>query len=473
MNVLFASSEAHPFFASGKLGDMIGSLAIALQKRKINTRIILPLYSDMHDLWRRELRYVTNYIVPVSWRSQYCGLFELVRQGVTYYFLDNEYYFKRKGYYGFYDDGERFCFFSRAVLETIRHLDNLPDIIHCHDWQTALIPVYLKLYYRHIKEYAALKTIFTIHDVQYQGKYGPEILEGTLGIGHEHFHLVEYDGIVNYMKGAIESADLVSTVSPSYAQEIQDPWYGHGLDPFLRLRQDKIRGILSGIDRDFYDPATDSCIAAQYDANTFGKKKPVCKAALRRAFDLREKEGPVIGMVIRFQSHKGLDLLIHAVDEILDGGMQLAILGSGDPSYERFFSELAARRKGQCGVRFGFLPEMARQVYAGSDMFLMPSKSEPCGLAQMIALRYGAVPIVRETGGLKDSIFEGKEGNGFTFGPYNAEDLRDACFRALKVYNNAGEWEALVRRAMQWDYDWAKPSKLYLAMYNEALSSPS
>jgi starch synthase len=469
MNVLFASSEAYPFFSSGKLGDMTGSLAVALQRQKVKVRVILPLYHDMKEEWRKQLRYVTNYIVPVSWRNQYCGLFELVRQGVTYYFLDNEYYFKRQGFYGFYDDGERFCFFARAILETIAHLDYCPDIIHCNDWQTALTPVYLKLYYRHLEKYANIKTIFTIHDIQYQGQYGPEILEGTLGIGRGHFHLVEYDGIVNYMKGAIESADLVSTVSPAYAEEILEPWYGHGLDSFLRLREYKLRGILSGIDRDMYNPATDEYIAARYDAESFERGKALCTAALRDSFGLKDNGGPLIGMVIRFESHKGLDLLIYGADKILDAGMRLAILGLGDSSYERFFGELAARRKGQCAVRFGFLPELARQVYAGSDMFLMPSKSEPCGLAQMIALRYGSIPIVRKTGGLRDTVSEGPEGNGFTFGPYQGTELLDACLRALKVWNNRNEWRALVRRAMTCDFGWTEPSKKYLALYQEAI----
>jgi starch synthase len=469
MNVLFASSEAYPFFTSGKLGDMIGSLAVAMRQRGTDIRVVLPLYGDMREEWRKQLRYIANFNVPVSWRNQYCGLFELVRQGVTYYFLDNEYYFKRRGFYGFYDDGERFSFFSRAVLETVARLDHSPQIIHCNDWQTALIPVYLQLYYRHIDKYAHIKTVFTIHDIQYQGKYGPEILEGTLGIGREDFHLVEYDGVVNYVKGAIESADLVSVVSPGYAEEILDPWYGCGLDSFLRLRKHKIRGILSGIDREMYNPATDACIAAQYDADSFEQGKRACKKGLRSLFGLKKTEAPLIGMVIRFESHKGLDLLVHAAEEILGGGMQLAIIGDGGGAYERFFGELAVRWSGQCAVRFGFLPELARQVYSGSDMFLMPSKFEPCGLAQMIALRYGSIPVVRATGGLKDTVFEGEEGNGFTFLSYSADELRDACFRAREAWQDKEGWSALVRRAMLCDYGWDRSSKLYLELYNDVM----
>jgi starch synthase len=271
------------------------------------------------------------------------------------------------------------------------------------------------------------------------------------------------------MKGAIESADLVSTVSPAYGEEILDPWYGCGLDSFLRLRKHKLRGILSGIDRDVYNPATDAYIAAQYDAGSFERGKPVCKEGLRDLFGLAKNEAPLIGMVIRFEHHKGLDLLIHAADEILGGGMQLAIIGYGGGVYERLFLELAARWNGKCAVRFGFLPELARQIYSGSDMFLMPSKFEPCGLAQMIALRYGSIPIVRRTGGLKDTVAEGKGGNGFTFVSYNADELRDACFRAREAWRDKQGWKALVRRAMLCDCGWDKPSQRYLELYKDAM----
>ncbi|MDR2479454.1 MAG: glycogen synthase [Treponema sp.] len=467
MRVLFASSESYPFFSSGKLGDMTGSLSAALRKQNVDIRVILPLYSDMKPEWREQLTFVTNFMVPVSWRSQYCGLFELVKDGVTYYFLDNEYYFKRTGFYGFFDDGERFAFLSRAVLETVNNIKFAPDIIHCNDWQTALIPVFLNLMYRKIKKFAVVKTIFTIHDVQYQGKYGPEILENVLGISHEDFSLLEYDGLVNYMKGAIETADAVSTVSPSYAWEILDPWYGCGMDHFLKERKWKIRGILSGIDEKEYDPARDMHIPAQYDANTFEKGKARCKEGLRKLLGLEEDDAPLIGMITRFVSHKGPDLLVHAADDILDAGMQLAIIGQGDEPYERFFRELAARRKGQCAVRFGFLPELARNIYAGSDMFLMPSKSEPCGLAQMLALRYGSIPVVRETGGLRDTIIEGK--NGFVFSCYSAEDMRKACLRAAEKYRNRESWSSLVKRAMYCDHSWAAPVEKYIALYQETL----
>jgi starch synthase len=467
MNILFASSEAFPFFTSGKLGDMTGSLATALKRLDVDIRVILPLYKDMKNEWWEKLRYVSNYIVPVSWRNQYCGLFELVWEGVTYYFLDNEYYFKRPGFYGYYDDGERFAFFARAVLETVRRIDFAPDIIHCNDWQTALAPVYLNLKYRHLEKFSRVKTIFTIHDVQYQGQYSPDIVDGVLGIGRENFYLVEYDGIVNYMKGAIEAADIVSTVSPSYACEILGPWYGCGMDRFLRERDFKLRGILSGIDRDEYNPATDMKITAQYDADNFEEGKDRCKEQLRNVFGLEHNDEPLIGMITHFVSHKGPDLLVHAAGEIIDAGMQLVILGYGESGYERFFGELAARRSGQCAVRFGFLPEIARNIYAGSDLFLMPSRSEPCGLAQMLALRYGSLPIVRQTGGLRDTISEGE--NGFVFSGYNADEMRDACFRARDTWRNQKAWTGMVRRAMKCDHGWAAPARKYLNMYKETV----
>lgn len=469
MKVLFAASEAYPFFASGGLGDVAGSLPVAIRKRKVGIRVVLPLYGDMKKEWREKLKYITNFTVPVGWRSQYCGLFELTLQGVTYYFLDNEYYFKRQGLYGFYDDGERFAFFSRAILEALFHVDFVPDIIHCNDWQTALVPVYLNLYYRHIEKYAAVKTIFTIHNIQYQGKFGPEILEETIGIGRKDAHLLEYDGCINFMKGAIECADKVSTVSPTYAEEILDPWFGHGLDDFLRKKQYKLCGIVNGIDTEVYNPETDPYIAARYTAEDFEKGKAACKKDLREIFGLEEDGSPVMGMVTRLVSHKGLDLVRHVADSLVAGGMQMVILGSGEYTYESFFQELAARYPGRFGLRIGFIPELARKIYAGADMFLMPSKSEPCGLAQMVALRYGTVPIVRETGGLKDTIHDSGDGagNGFTFASYNAYDMQNACVRAKEGYEKPAGWRVLVKRGMECDFSWGSSARQYTAMYTE------
>ncbi|MFV0350696.1 MAG: glycogen synthase GlgA [Oscillospiraceae bacterium] len=472
MNILFAASESYPFFASGGLGDVIGSLPTALRRRKVSVRVVLPLYSDMKPEWRAKLKYITNFTVPVGWRNQYCGLFEMSRDGVTYYFLDNEYYFKRNGLYGFYDDGERFAFFARALLECLLHIDYVPDIIHCHDWQTGLVPVYLNLYYRHIPKFSSIKSIFTIHNIQYQGKYGLEILEETIGINRKDGHLIEYDGCVNFMKGALECCDQISTVSPTYAEEILDAWYGHGLDDFLRQKKYKLRGIINGIDTEVYNPAKDTSIAKNYDVSDFKEGKAACKKDLQEAFGLPISNAPVVGMVSRMVSHKGFDLVRHVAETLLDAGIQLAVLGSGEHTYESFFAELAVRRPEACGVTIGFIPSLARKIYAGSDMFLMPSKSEPCGLAQMVALRYGTIPIVRETGGLKDTITDSGDGkgNGFTFASYNAYDMQGACLRAADAYANTTGWETLVQRALECDFSWASSARQYITMYNDVAS---
>ena len=469
MNVLFCASEAAPFAASGGLGDVAGSLPRAIRNRKVACRVVLPLYGDMKQEFREKLTYITNFTVPVGWRSQYCGLFELTRDGVKYYFLDNEYYFKRTGLYGFYDDGERYAFFSRAILEMLFHLDFVPDIIHTNDWQTALVPVYLNLYYRHLDQFRSIKTVFTIHNIQYQGKYGMDILEDTLGIGANDAHIVEYDGCVNLMKGAIECADKVSTVSPSYATEILDPWYSHGLDGLLRQKQYKLCGILNGIDTKSYDPAADPNIAQNYTADTVEEGKAACKKELQELFGLHDWPVPTVAMVTRLVGHKGVDLVRHVAQDIVNSGMQLVVLGSGEAAYEQFFGELAARNSGCVGVKIGFIPSLARKVYAGADIFLMPSKSEPCGLSQMVALRYGTVPIVRETGGLRDSIHDSGDGagNGFTFSSYNAHDMLHACQRAKEGYDNHEGWMQLVRRDMACDCSWSASAKQYVEMYEQ------
>lgn len=470
MNVLFCASEANPFAASGGLGDVAGSLPKALAKNGVDCRVVMPLYGDLR--FRDELTYLTNFSVPVGWRSQYCGLFTCKRDDVTFYFLDNEYYFKRSGLYGFYDDGERFAFFSRAVLEMLFYTDFVPDVINANDWQTGLVPVYLNLYYRHLDKFSNIKTVFTIHNIQYQGKYGLEILEDTCGIGYRDAHIMEYDGCANYMKGAIECADKISTVSPSYATEILDPWFSHGLDGLLRQKQYKLCGILNGIDVESYNPQTDPSIAANYNAKTVAVGKAECKKALQQEFHLDEDGSPVMGMVTRLVGHKGVDLVRSVAEGLLDQGIQLVILGNGEYAYEAFFSDLAARHPGRVGVYIGFVPPLARKIYAGADMFLMPSKSEPCGLAQMVASRYGTIPIVRETGGLRDSIQDSGDGkgNGFTFVQYNAHDLYQACWRAKEGYWNKEGWEVLVQRAMGCDFSWQASAQRYVDMYNQVIN---
>lgn len=471
MKVLYAASEALPFIASGGLGDVAGSLPHALRKRLIGCRVVLPMYDTIKQELKDTMKFITHISVPVAWRRQYCGIFEAKYNGVIYYLIDNQYYFKRDTIYGHYDDAERFAFFSRAVLEIIPYIDFKPDIIHCNDWQTALTPVYYSAMYANSPGYENIKTIFTIHNIQYQGVYGKELLEDVLGIPADKASLLEYDGCINFMKGAIECADKVTTVSPSYADEILDPWYSHGLDSILNERRYKLSGILNGIDTVGYDPATDKCIKANFSADDISGKK-IDKEELQKEMGLPVKPGvPVIGMVTRLVSHKGLDLVKGILDELLaTSEMQLVVLGSGDYEYESYFRWIAEKHPDKVGLRIGFVPELARKIYAGADMFLMPSKSEPCGLSQMVALRYGTVPIVRETGGLRDSITDcgdGK-GNGFTFKSYNAHDMLDAIRRALTLYYN-GDWNELVLRALNCDFSWGRSANAYIRLYKETL----
>lgn len=471
MKVLYAASEALPFIASGGLGDVAGSLPHALRKRLIGCRVVLPMYDTIKQELKDTMKFITHISVPVAWRRQYCGIFEAKYNGVIYYLIDNQYYFKRDTIYGHYDDAERFAFFSRAVLEIIPYIDFKPDIIHCNDWQTALTPVYYSAMYANSPGYENIKTIFTIHNIQYQGVYGKELLEDVLGIPADKASLLEYDGCINFMKGAIECADKVTTVSPSYADEILDPWYSHGLDSILNERRYKLSGILNGIDTVGYDPATDKCIKANFSADDISGKK-IDKEELQKEMGLPVKPGvPVIGMVTRLVSHKGLDLVKGILDELLaTSEMQLVVLGSGDYEYESYFRWIAEKYPDKVGLRIGFVPELARKIYAGADMFLMPSKSEPCGLSQMVSLRYGTVPIVRETGGLRDSITDcgdGK-GNGFTFKSYNAHDMLDAIRRALTLYYN-GDWNELVLRALNCDFSWGRSANAYIRLYKETL----
>ncbi|MBE6795473.1 MAG: glycogen synthase GlgA [Ruminococcaceae bacterium] len=472
MKVLYAASEALPFIASGGLADVAGSLPQALRKRLIGCRVVMPLYDGIKQELKDTMKFITNISVPVAWRRQYCGIFEARAGGVIYYLLDNQYYFKRDGLYGFYDDAERFAFFSRAVLEIIPHIGFKPDIIHCNDWQTALTPVYYSSMYANQPGYENIKTILTIHNIQYQGVYGEELIDNVVGIDHAYRSLIEYDGNVNLMKGGIECANAVSTVSPSYAKEILDPWYSHGLDMILRERSYKLRGILNGIDVVNYDPATDKDIFKNYDSENM-RGKAVNKRELQKLLGLPEKsDTPVMGMVSRLVSHKGLDLCKAVLDELLSTtDIQLAVLGSGEYQYEEFFRGLAERYPDKVGLCLGFIPDLARKIYAGSDMFLMPSKSEPCGLSQMVALRYGSVPIVRETGGLRDSVSDSGdgEGNGFVFSSYNAHDMLHAIKRAVQGYADKDGWQILVKRAMESDNSWGKSANEYIRMYKEVL----
>ena len=471
MKILYAASEALPFIASGGLADVAGSLPAALKKEGAECRVVMPLYGDIKPELREKMRYVTHFNVPLAWRNQYCGLFEAEANNVKYYLLDNEYYFKRSGIYGFYDDAERFVFFSKAIREMLTKIDYAPDIINCNDWQTAMVPVVLNVYYRSIEKFRGIRTVFTIHNIAYQGKYGMEIATDIAGLPDYALPIVEYDHNVNMMKGAIDQSDVVSTVSPTYAEEILDSWFGFGLDRILREKRYKLCGILNGIDVKSYDPATDPEIYKNYTVKT-AKDKGINKAELQKQMGLNvEPDKPLVAMVSRLVGMKGLDLVRYIFDSMIAEGIQFVVLGTGDYIYENFFAEMAARYPGTVAVRKGFVPDLARKIYAGADILLMPSKSEPCGLAQMVALRYGTIPIIRETGGLKDSIQDlgGENGNGYTFKTYNAHDMLGAVKRAVGLYRNPDLWQDAVCHAMECDFSWQRSAKKYMEMYQRVL----
>lgn len=471
MKILYAASEAQPFIASGGLADVAGALPKALCAMGEDCRVVLPLYGDISPDLRREMKYITHFNVPLSWRNQYCGLFESEMGGVKYYLLDNEYYFKRNGIYGFYDDAERFAFFSKAVLEMIHYIDFVPQVINCNDWQTAMVPVFLRAFYKDLERYRSIKTVFTIHNIQYQGKYGMEIASDLLGLPPAAVATLEYDGCVNMMKGAIEDCDMITTVSPSYAQEILDPWFAHGLDRELRGKQYKLTGILNGIDTVSYNPESDTAIFANYGPDDI-TPKAVNKAELQKLMGLeKDPDKFTVGLVSRLVGHKGLDLVKYIFDDIIGAGMSVVVLGSGDYIYESFFREMEHKYPGKVAVKIGFIPQLARRIYAGADAFLMPSKSEPCGLSQMVALRYGTIPVVRETGGLRDSIVDmGKEGgNGYTFQTYNAHDMMGALLRAKGLYENKPLWKKAVVNALNCDFSWGRSAQEYLNVYNRVI----
>ena len=472
MKILYLSSEARPFIASGGLADVAGSLPNALCALGHDCRVVLPLYSDIKPEWREKMTFLCNFNVALAWRNQYCGVYTITHNGVTYYLLDNEYYFKRNGLYGYYDDHERFAFFSRAAVELIRYTDFIPDVLHCNDWQSAMAPVYLNKFYRHDPDYQGIKTMFTIHNIQYQGQYGMNIAWDVLGIPEYHQNVLEYNGDVNMMKAAIQESNIVTTVSPSYAAEIHDPWFSHKLDGAINDKGDRVIGILNGIDVVSYDPAADKDVYVPYDVDHLDKKEDN-KKALCAEIGIEYRNGRMlIGMVTRFAGHKGLDLVKYIFDEMMEKeDVSAVILGSGEREFEDFFKEAAARYPGRVGLRLGFIPELSRKIYAGADVFLMPSKSEPCGLAQMVAARYGTLPIVRETGGLKDSIHDmgGENGNGFTFQTYNAHDMLHAVQRAEALYADAEAWAEARKAAMACDFSWDKSAKEYVAAYERIM----
>lgn len=466
--ILFVASESTPFIATGGLAEVIGSLSKALAATgNYDVRVIIPLYSDIKREYREKFNYIGNFYVHLAWRNQYCGIFSYEQDGVTFYFIDNEFYFKRPGCYGYYDDGERFAFFSRSVLEVMPFINFYPDVMHCHDWQAALAAIYLKTNYCFRPEYQFIRALFTIHNIEYQGQYSLDLLCDLFDIYGSYQHIVEYNNAINLMKGAIECCERFSTVSPRYADEIKDAYYAHGLDQIVRNNAFKLRGILNGIDVDGYNSATDSHLYANFTPDDFSNKS-LCKKGLQRLLGLPQKsDTPIISMVSRLVSHKGLDLVTNIIEELLQDDVQIVILGTGDAHFEGFFRSLANRYPEKLSANIVFNSDLSRKIYSGSDIFLMPSKSEPCGLSQMIACRYGTVPIVRETGGLYDSIKPLE--NGYTFTNYNAHDMLYVIREAVSAYKNKEEWTKLMYRAATTDFSWGHSAKEYEALYLDML----
>lgn len=468
-SVVFIGSEAAPFIATGGLADVLGSLPTAIASNgNYDVSVILPLYSAIKEEWRSKFEYVTNFSVNLSWRTQYCGVFKYVYRDVAFYFIDNEYYFKRDGgIYGHYDDAERFAFFSKAALDTIARLDIYPDVVHCNDWQTAPAIIYLKGMYYPDERFRRIKTIFTIHNIEYQGKYGMELYGDLFGFDPSLYDYIEYESCINLMKGAIEMTDKVTTVSPTYACEIKDAYYAHGLENVIKRNEFKLSGILNGIDYEFYNPATDTHIEKNYSLEDLSGKKE-CKRALQKLLNLPEKDVPVTAMVSRLVSHKGLDLVKRVIEQYLWDDVQLVILGTGEAEYENFFKYLQGAYPDKVRAIIAFNQDLSRKIYAGSDIFLMPSKMEPCGLSQMISSRYGTVAVVRETGGLNDSIkafYEGN-GNGFTFKDYNPYDMLYVLRQATNCFYDEKLWGKAVANAMTSDFSWKNSATEYEKLYD-------
>ncbi len=477
MNVLFLASECVPFVKTGGLADVVGALPPVLRAAGTDVRVMLPLYGEVSAAWRGKMRHVTDFEVDLGWRRQYCGIESLEYNGLTFYFVDNRYYFDRPYIYGAGgDECERFGFFCRAALNALPLLDFRPDILHCHDWQTGMAPALLRIQYGHLPFYQPIRTVMTIHNLQYQGIFPVKAVQDVLGLGDDVFtpDKLECYGMANYLKAGLVYADEITTVSPSYADEITTAYFGERLDGLLRARRASLKGILNGIDVGEYDPSSDPMIEARYDAKDMSGKK-ACKAALQRELELENvAQAPVVGLVTRLTSQKGLDLVERVLSEMMGFGIQLVVLGKGDGRYTDLFSWAETRWPGRVAARFGMDPALAHRIYAGADLFLMPSQFEPCGLSQMIALRYGTVPLVRETGGLRDTVLSYNEytgaGNGFTFFNYNAHDMLYTLGRAVSCMRTKPEvWQTLMRRGMEGDYSWARSSAEYLELYRAVL----
>ena len=472
MKVCFIAAEAAPFVKVGGLGDVIGSLPKALRELGVDARVILPLYSSI-DRERFGLKYKAYQFVDLGWRHSYCGIFETEVDGVPCYFVDNEQYFNRDSIYGQIDDGERFAFFSKAALEILPALDFKPDVVNVNDWHTALSVIYLDvLKSREAEFYKDMKSVLSIHNIEFQGKFNPYEMGNLFGLENKYFDALIYNGDLNLLKGAIQLADRVNTVSETYAREILDPYFSYGLDKILNVEQGKLRGILNGIDVDKFNPKTDPMIPVNYDLKTF-EDKVQNKLAFQKEMDLEvNADIPLIGMVTRLTHQKGIDLILQASEDILRTGAQLVILGTGDAHYESALRSLEHYRHDRVRSILLFSNEMSSKIYAASDLFLMPSKTEPCGLSQLISMRYGTVPVVHRVGGLRDTVipFTGVEGNGFTFESFQAGDMMDAIYRAVTCfYQSPDEWKQIIKNNLQKDVSWEQSAKKYLDLYHEVV----
>lgn len=480
MKILFVASESVPFIKTGGLADVVGALAPVLAEQGHDVRVMLPLYSAIPQSWVSQMTHVCETEIQLGWRRQYCGIEMLQKDGVTWYFVDNKYYFGRQYIYGLGgDEYERFGFFDRAILNVLPTLDFQPDVIHANDWQTGMVPALLKIQYAHLPFYAQIKTVYTVHNLQYQGIFGIREVQDVLGLGDSLWTAdqLECFGCANFMKAGLVYADWITTVSPSYSEEIQTAYYGERLDGIIRGRKAQVSGVINGIDIKDYNPETDKNIPANYSAKDL-TNKAVCKAALQKSLDLEVNPNvPIIGMVGRLSNQKGLDLVDYVIADLLSKDIQLVVLGMGDSRYVNLFSWAESQYRGKVACRFSMDHALAHRIYAGVDMFLMPSQFEPCGLSQMIAMRYGTIPIVRETGGLRDTVLSYNKyndaGNGFTFFNYNAHDMLHTIERAISYYHQAPEvWKKLQMRGMSTDFSWDKSAKVYVNLYRRIKGLP-
>ena len=476
MRILFAASEVAPFIKTGGLADVAGSLPPALAEMGHDVRVILPLYEGIGENWRSQMTFVKYFYARLAWRSIYCGVFKLEKDGVVYYFVDNETYFKRSSLYGHYDDSERYAYFSRVIVELPDQIGWAPDIIHCNDWQTALVPIYLLEERYRRPNLSNTKTVFTIHNIEYQGRYGRDVLEDVFGLNQSYMNgtMLEHFGDVCLMKGAIYASDYVTTVSPNYANELQYAFYAHGLEGVVAANRHKIRGILNGIDMAANDPSTGAGIIAPFTSSDHAGKA-ACKAALQGKLNLKQDPNiPIVACISRLVGHKGFELVTQAFDGIMDLGVQFVVLGTGEWGYEEFFRNAQIHYPGMASANLMYSAPLSSAIYAGADIFLMPSIAEPCGLSQMFAMRYGTVPVVRATGGLADSVTpynpEESTGLGFTFGNVEAGDMLDAVRRATDVfYYDKGAWSGLIQRDMEADFSWDRSAAEYVEVYKAAL----